>query len=144
MIVPQITAKAEICRGCDMCVLACSLYHTGQCNPALARIRITRETDRYAFTPQVCLHCIDPACMAACPFEAMELDNSGIVYIVEDQCDSCGICQDSCSYNAITYNQEISIYIKCDLCRERNRGPICVEVCPTGALSLASTMREEE
>jgi len=126
-----------------MCVLACSLYHTGQCNPALARIRITRESDRYAFSPHVCLHCTDPDCLAACPLEVMEIDSRGIVFIIEDQCDLCGICQESCPYNAIAYHQEKSIYLKCDLCRNRDEGPICVEVCPTGALSLSYVKGEE-
>jgi len=81
--------------------------------------------------------------MAACPFNAIESDAAGIVYIVEERCDSCGICQDSCSYDVIASHQEIAAYFKCDLCRERKEGPMCVEVCPTGALSLRRTVGEK-
>ena len=126
-----------------MCVLACSLHHTGQCGPALARLRVTRDPDRYAFAMHVCLHCSDPACMSACPVEAMELNSEGIVYIVEERCDACGSCQAACPYDAIVFHQERAVYLKCDLCRGRNGGPVCVDVCPTGALSLAGTTVEE-
>jgi len=30
---PPVCASADICRGCDMCTLSCSLQHAGQCNP---------------------------------------------------------------------------------------------------------------
>ena len=143
MNLEPISVDAEYCRGCDLCVLACSLYHTSQCNPSLARLYVTRESDHYAFTPNVCLHCTDPACMAACPFEAIELDEIGIAYIIQDRCDACGLCKEACPYDAIFYHQEISLYLKCDLCRERKEGPVCVEVCPTGALSLTYIKEEE-
>ena len=81
--------------------------------------------------------------MAACPAEAMVIDNEGIVYIVEERCDACGSCQTACPYDAIVFHQERAIYLKCDLCRSRNWGPVCVEVCPTGALFLAETIEKE-
>jgi len=31
---------------------------------------------------------------------------------------------------------QISVSAKCDLCADRSQGPVCVEVCPAGALTL--------
>ena len=64
-----IAVDAEICRGCDMCTLACSLHHTGQCRPSLARLRVSRDIERYRFTISICRQCDDPACLDACPVE---------------------------------------------------------------------------
>jgi Fe-S-cluster-containing hydrogenase component 2 len=125
-----------------MCVLACSLYHTGQCNPSLARLRVSKNADRYAFDNRFCLHCSDAACFAACPAEAMARDDQGIVSIIEEDCIACGACQEACPYDAIGFHQARSLYLKCDLCHGREGGPACVEVCPTSALSLMSKALE--
>ncbi len=133
-----IIVNADICRGCEECILACSLYHSGQCNPALARLSVKKETERYGFIPNVCRHCDQPDCFTACTFGAMQTDQDGIVYIVDELCAACDLCRDACPYNSIYLFQEKPLYLKCDLCRARVSGPICVEVCPTGALTLAS------
>jgi carbon-monoxide dehydrogenase iron sulfur subunit len=133
-----IIVNAEICRGCEECILACSLYHAGQCNPALARLSVNRETERYGFIPSICQHCNDPDCFAACTFDAMKMSPNGIAYIIKESCVACDLCREACPYNSIYIYQEKSLYLKCDLCRNRDSGPICVEVCPTGALTLAN------
>lgn len=33
---------------------------------------------------------------------------------------------------------EISVSAKCDLCEDRSQGPVCVEVCPAGALTVVT------
>jgi Fe-S-cluster-containing hydrogenase component 2 len=66
------------------------------------------------------------------------------VTIIDERCIICGYCRDACPHEAISYHQERAVYLKCDLCRARVNGPVCVEVCPTGALSLTSAIREDE
>lgn len=133
-----VIVDASICRGCDMCLLACSLYHMVECNPELARLRVSRAIDRYAFAIQICRHCDEPDCMDACPVPgAMERDAQGVVYIVQEQCIACGNCLAACPYEGIYRQGALDLYLKCDLCRGRSAGPICVEVCPTGALALS-------
>lgn len=133
----QVAVDPSRCRGCDMCVLACSLYHDGQCGPDLARLRVRKALDRYAFDIQMCWHCAVPHCANACPVpDAMERDENGIVRIIESNCIACGSCEQACPYEGIYHQVENDIYVKCDLCSGRGDGPLCVEVCPTGALSL--------
>ena len=134
-----VIADASICRGCDLCMLACSLHHTGQCSPEMARLRAVRAVGRYEFDISICRHCEDPACYAACPTEgAMARDEDGRVYIVEEECISCGSCMEACPYDGIYRHVALDAYLKCDLCGDRSGGPICVQVCPTGALALAA------
>ena len=61
-------------------------------------------------------------------------DGGGIVSLVEEHCIACGSCQEACLHDAIGYHEELDVYLKCDLCQGRPAGPMCVEMCPTGAL----------
>jgi Fe-S-cluster-containing dehydrogenase component len=141
----SVTVDVSLCRGCDMCTLACSLHHGGQCSPALARLRVSKAIDRYAFAIQICRHCDVPHCYDACPVEgAMERDERGVVYIVEENCIACGSCMEACPYEGIYLHEELDVYLKCDMCRGRIGGPICVETCPTGALSLPGDQGRDE
>lgn len=134
--VPPVSVDKTICRGCDMCMLACSLLHKGQCNPALARLSVVRDPSRYAFEINICRQCEEPDCFAACPVDgAMERDSQGVVSIIEANCISCGACAAACPYGSISHHRDSDVYLKCDLCRGRKEGAMCVEVCPTGALS---------
>lgn len=131
-----IIIDESICRGCEICLLACSLSHTGQCNPSLARLRVKRELDRYAFKIEICLHCEAAACVEACPTDAIIHDAQGRVILLVDDCILCGACQTECPYEAIYLDPQSGMYYKCDLCQDRVEGPRCIESCPTGALSF--------
>ncbi len=140
-----LRADPEICRGCDMCVLACSLEHEDQCNPSLARLRVSKDLERYRFTITICRHCEEPACLVACPVEgAMERDENGVVSIIQDWCVRCGSCAAACPYDAIFFNDGQGIYLKCDLCRSREGGPVCAEVCPNCAITVVCAKGGEE
>jgi Fe-S-cluster-containing hydrogenase component 2 len=133
---PAIVVSTEFCRGCDMCTLACSLYHTGQCNPGQARLRVTKDIEQHRFSIVICKQCEEPACFEACPADAMERDDEGVVSIIAENCIACGSCQAACPYEAITFHEGTDYYLKCDLCKGRAEGPMCAEVCPTGAVSF--------
>jgi Fe-S-cluster-containing hydrogenase component 2 len=132
----KIQVDASLCRDCQSCALACSLHHEGECNLGLARLVITKDMARYEFDIVVCKHCDEPDCMLGCPSDAMVLDDRGVVIILEDECDRCGSCAASCPHDAIFYHEAQDRYLKCDLCAGREAGPLCVELCPVGALRL--------
>ena len=132
----RIDPHNELCRDCQACALACSLYHDGVCNLQLARLRIAKDMATYTFDIQVCRHCDSPDCLAACPSEAIRLDEQGVALIDDELCLRCGNCQSACPYGVLFYNEAMDRYLKCDLCAGRPEGPICVEVCPVGALTL--------
>ncbi len=133
-----IAANAERCRDCQVCVLACSLYHERVSNPALARLRVFKDMAHYTFNLRICQHCLDPACLAACSTGALWMDQDGIVHLDDESCVRCGACAADCPYDAIFYEPVSDRYLKCDLCSGRPEGPVCVEMCPVGALSLVA------
>ena len=145
-----INVRPERCVGCEVCVLACSSHHEGVASRSLSRIR--NDFDALAPTfyyPKLCLQCDYPECYFACPLkdEALCIDaETGVRYINEDKCVGCGICVDACPFDPprISIDKGRMVALKCDLCRDRENGPACVEFCQTGALMLAGEGIEEE
>ncbi len=133
----KVVADSELCRDCQACQLACSLYHDGQCHLGLARLRVEKDMARYTFEITICRHCERPECLDACPVGAMRLDERGVVLIDDEACTRCGSCAAACPYQAISVCEREDRYLKCDLCAGRAEGPLCVAVCPVGALVLA-------
>jgi Fe-S-cluster-containing dehydrogenase component len=133
----KIQTDSRLCRDCQACTLACSLYHEKECNLGLARLVVSKDMARYAFNILFCQHCDEPACLLACPTEAMLRDERGVVLILDDACIRCGACAAACPYNALFYYAPQDRYLKCDLCAGRAGGPVCVELCPVGALTLS-------
>jgi carbon-monoxide dehydrogenase iron sulfur subunit len=139
----KIHAVAELCRDCQACLLVCSLRHEGECNATLARLAVLKDMRNYEFDIVICQHCDDPACLAACPSGAISLDERQVAIIEEDSCVACGICAEECPHNAIFYNPVQDRYLKCDLCAAWGGGPLCVEFCPAGALTLVEIKLED-
>ncbi len=117
-------------------MLACSLFHEGVSNPTLSRVGVVKNMEQYSFRIDVCQMCTQPDCLAACPSGALVMDERGVVQFVYDDCLICGLCADSCPHNAIFFDPLTDRYMKCDLCAGRVQGPLCVELCPVGALTL--------
>jgi Fe-S-cluster-containing hydrogenase component 2 len=132
----KIQTDVTLCRDCQVCTLACSLHHEGECNLGLARLVVSKDMAKYEFDIVICQHCDDPDCMLACPSEAMVLDERGVVIILDEVCDRCGSCAANCPHDAIFYSEAHERYVKCDLCAEREEGPLCVQLCPVEALTL--------
>lgn len=141
----RVRADAALCRDCQACTLGCSLHHEGECNLGLARLAVSKDMAKYEFNILICQHCDSPDCIAACPTEgAMLIDGRGVVIIVDDVCLRCGACVAACPYDAIFYNEAEDRYLKCDLCAGREEGPLCVELCPVGALTLSEEIIQVE
>jgi len=138
---PGIQVASDLCRDCQACMLGCSLYHEGECNLHLARLAVIKDMAKYEFAILICQHCDAPECLPACPTGAMRLDARGVVMLVDADCIRCGACASSCPYGAILYNAAEDRYLKCDLCAGREAGPLCVELCPVGALTLRGSER---
>ena len=129
-----IQVDTTMCRGCQACTLACSLYHEGECGPSLARITVTKYMSSHKFGIAICRHCDEPACVGVCPTGAFSVDRYGRVMLDEDDCSRCGSCVGACPYDAIFHNAAQDRYLKCDMCVSRAAGPVCVEACPSQAL----------
>lgn len=117
---------AELCDGCRMCELTCSLTKTGTVNPYLACIKVTRNQEGIP-APIICRHCKRPFCQEACPIlGAMTRLASGVVLVHEEHCTACMACAEACPFGAIQIGPGREI-LKCDLC---GGDPVCVKYCP--------------
>ena len=122
----------------------------------------------YAFTMQRCLHCLEPACVSACPTTALYRQSDGPVSYDSDPCIGCRYCILACPWGVPTTDWDTlkpKIH-KCTHCAdrcdqpapsERNGTPLtpvevdkflediiapaCVKACPADALRFGE--REE-
>lgn len=129
------------CRGCGLCELICSILHGDGARPSTSRIKVLKDRENHTFKLLVCLQCLDPNCVKACPKGAIRVDGgTGAKIIEENICDGCGLCAEACPFkfeSAIIFKHPSKgIYVKCDLCYQRKEGPGCVEFCPSQALVL--------
>lgn len=141
------------CTGCRTCVMSCKDYkdlsqattfrkvHDYEGGTWTAQDDGSYTTDSYAYHVSVaCNHCTVPACIPACPQNAIVKDSeTGIVTIDEELCTGEASCVDACPYGAPIIDPEKGQAVKCDLCQERvaeGKIPICVESCPLKALDF--------
>ena len=94
-----------------------------------------------------CMHCNEPACVAACLTQAMYKTKDGAVIWRADKCMGCRYCMVSCPFDIPKFeyfspNPKIE---KCTMCYENkvSKGeiPACVAGCPAEALQFG-TRRE--
>jgi len=87
-----------------------------------------------------CYHCDDPACVEACPTEAMvRRESDGLVYVIKELCIGCESCIAACPWNIPVLFEDTNIVGKCDYCMDRldaGLEPACVTACTTHALCL--------
>ena len=122
----KLSIVPNLCIGCRECELMCSLTHDGVFSPAMARIRVEYDAKSNSYTPLICRHCEEPACLEACPVDAMQFDEkTGAVVIDEQICTLCLECVEACPYDAINVAPDGTV-LKCDLC---GGTPACVRFC---------------
>jgi len=139
------------CVGCRKCEAACAEAH-GLPAPAsggeavFEQPRTTTESqltviNRYKtaetefFAKTQCMHCVQPACVAACLTGAMHKTEEGAVVWDAAKCMGCRYCMLACPFDIpkFEYHKAIPQIRKCDLCQDRIREgkqPACVEACP--------------
>ena len=129
-----IVASAQACIGCRTCEIACALEHISEGEEFYPRLKGMRLCD--VSVPVMCHQCENAPCIGACPTGALTFGTER----VEAQaglCIGCQSCVVACPFGAISIEVEARkapAIIKCDLCGTRERGPACVDVCPTSAL----------
>jgi Fe-S-cluster-containing dehydrogenase component len=138
----SLLVDIDLCYGCLACEVACKQEHGLAVGPHF--IKVHEVGPRKAggkltmdYVPMACKHCGKPACIEACPEDAIYTRSDGIVLIHEEKCTGCQLCIEACPFGAPQYISQKNIVQKCDLCVERtDKGllPACVHHCPTGAL----------
>jgi nitrate reductase beta subunit len=88
----------------------------------------------FFYLPRTCNHCLNPACVAACPSGAIyKRGEDGVVLIDQDRCRAWRSCVAACPYKKTFYNWSSGKSEKCILCFPRiesGQAPACFHSCP--------------
>jgi Fe-S-cluster-containing dehydrogenase component len=126
------------CIGCQACYHACAECETHR-GESMIHLEYVAPATSVQTTPVVCMHCEDPACAKACPADAIKRTPDGVVQsALEHRCIGCSNCVLACPFGVPRYLARLDQMMKCDMCYDRTsagRKPMCVVVCPSGALS---------
>jgi formate dehydrogenase iron-sulfur subunit len=142
------------CTGCNSCALACKesnslpqadIVPSGLESDAFtfvdARqvVTVNGETET-RYVKRQCMHCLNAACVSACPAAAMHASGEGPVIYRSNRCLGCRYCQVACPFEVPRFDWDKGlnpVISKCWLCYDRlqaGQKPACAEACPTGAL----------
>ncbi len=148
------------CIGCRGCQVACkswnelgagtSAFSESGTNPrhldarTFTRVLFQEVTapggeTRWTFVKRQCMHCVDPACAAACPVGALTKLASGPVVYRDDRCIGCRYCMLACPFQVPKFEwaARVPFVRTCTFCADRQalgKAPACAATCPTGAL----------
>jgi phenylacetyl-CoA:acceptor oxidoreductase 27-kDa subunit len=92
------------CMRCHGCVAACRVEHFLPLGITWSKLIAWEETADELTTYAVrCNHCKDAPCVKACPSEASQQREDGIVWIDQNKCVGCRYCIIACPYQNRTY-----------------------------------------
>jgi nitrate reductase beta subunit len=87
----------------------------------------------HMYLPRICNHCLNAACVAACPSGSIyKREEDGIVLVDQDKCRGWRMCISSCPYKKVFYNWESGKAEKCIGCYPRVESgmpTVCSESC---------------
>ncbi len=87
----------------------------------------------FFYFPRICNHCLNPACVAACPSGAIyKRGEDGIVLIDQQRCRAWRSCVAACPYKKVFFNWFTGKSEKCILCFPRvetGQAPACFHSC---------------
>lgn len=143
------------CTGCERCVQAC--VEANRCDPARAdrdravtpdglsanRLCTVLRLEEGRWARKSCMHCLEPACAAACLVGSLRKTAEGPVVYDAGKCIGCRYCMLACPLHVPRYewDKPLPYMRKCSLCHERlSRGqlPACAEACPHEAVTFGS------
>jgi Fe-S-cluster-containing hydrogenase component 2 len=116
---------------------------------------------RGQFFQLVCVQCPDAPCLPVCPTDALHVEaGTGARVIDQATCIACGKCEQACIFptleeslatsderygqrSRITYDAQLNVFAKCDLCYFRAEGPACIERCPVNVRIQQGQVRSD-
>ena len=147
------------CIGCGWCQQACQEWNhlpappdcCGEAEPediclsadvwTVPELEVVEENGKQyqVFVKQQCMHCVDPACVSACPVGALQKLDSGPVVYDCTRCIGCRYCMVACPFSIpkFEWGESLGRIRKCTFCVDRQEDglePACAAACPTGAL----------
>jgi len=124
----RLVIDLDRCRECGECTAECAYpYHAGQ--DGVARLR------ELAAFELVCRRCQVRACAEACPNDALEPRDDGVLVRHTMRCTGCLSCTHACPFGNILPAAFQFRDTRCDFCAQRADGaPKCAETCPEKAI----------
>ncbi|RJR41034.1 MAG: hypothetical protein C4576_18840 [Desulfobacteraceae bacterium] len=121
----KIKVRKELCSGCRICEMVCSLFHTGTIHPERSAIRIRKnEFGNGLREPIVCLRCRAMKCLEG---ENTQKAEEAKKFSWD------GKRAEKCPFGALPVFQGEAFH--CDLCGGK---PSCARACTTGALRIVA------
>ncbi|MBW1999400.1 MAG: hypothetical protein JRJ29_15745 [Deltaproteobacteria bacterium] len=119
----RLKIKPDLCSGCRLCEMICSLSHFGSVNTNRSAIRILKDDlNTGACRPRVCTQCKKMLCLGREQEKAQKYRGR---FLWDETLEG------SCPFEALpSWNGEV---YHCDLC---GGDPACVKYCSTGAISI--------
>ncbi|SNY59477.1 nitrate reductase subunit beta [Paractinoplanes atraurantiacus] len=125
---------------------------SGQDDPNLARmatkVKLEFEKTFMFHLPRICEHCLNPACVSACPSGAMyKREEDGIVLVDQDRCRGWRMCVSACPYKKVYVNHATGKAEKCTFCFPRieaGQPTICSETCVGRLRYLGIVLYDED
>lgn len=151
------------CTGCRGCQVACKQWNKRQAEkteffggPGYQNPKdLSRDTwclitynevevngrFEWVFGKKQCMHCLEPACVSACPVQALEKLDSGPVIYHAGKCLGCRYCMLACPFLVprFEFDSPNPYITKCTMCDDRQdmgEIPACAKACPTGAITF--------
>ena len=146
-----IDFDSKKCTQCHGCEIACKAWRELRYGVRYRRVlnlwQGAYPNVKNASLSLACLHCVEPACAAACPENAIsKRAQDGLVVVDETLCTGCGICAEACAFGVPQFGDN-GVMQKCDFCRGQQlagAAPPCVDTCPGAALSLIEISPSEK
>jgi len=130
----------EKCRACDSCQAPCSYFY----HPFNDGIKYLREIAEFSTT---CRQCEAAPCIHACPSEALERLDDGMIIRWNMRCVACNTCSFACPFGTILPELIRYEQSRCDYCIGRlddGELPICVGGCGPGAIRFEDIDPDEK
>ena len=133
-VTQRVVLNLDRCISCRSCSAACYYGHRGMPSVAFGVIQ-------EGVIPIICRQCEKPACVDACPNNALRQEENGVTVRSRTLCIGCLSCVFACPFGVISPQLTLRQVAKCDYCEDllaQGGLPRCVSACPAGALEFRS------
>ncbi len=124
-----------------------NIYEDAATGYSARGVELPQHTHFFHYLQRICNHCTYPACLAACPRNAIyNRPEDGIVLVDQERCRGYQECVRACPYKKAMFNPESKTSEKCIACYPRVENgtvPRCVSAC-VGCIRLSGWINPPE